>query len=99
GKTMLADYTYASPLEAHSLENLPNAYIEIAEFDCLHDEGILYAQALGKAGNKVELYRTKGTIHGFEIVEDSKLVQTCVRGRIRFLKEAFNPSSKVESHK
>lgn len=30
-------------IEAESLEGLPPAYIETAEFDCLRDGGILYA--------------------------------------------------------
>jgi len=37
------DYVYYSPVEADSFDGLPPAYIETAEFDCLHDDGILYA--------------------------------------------------------
>ena len=36
------DIAYASPMEAQSFEKLPSAYVETAEFDCLHDEGIAY---------------------------------------------------------
>lgn len=39
-----------SPVEAESFEGLPPAYIETAEFDCLHDDGILYAEKLCEAG-------------------------------------------------
>ena len=35
------NYIYYSPVEAESFEGLPSAYIETAEFDCLHDDGIL----------------------------------------------------------
>jgi acetyl esterase/lipase len=31
---------YASPMEAARFDALPTAYVETAEFDCLHDEGI-----------------------------------------------------------
>ena len=42
--------SYASPIEAESLEGLPPAYIEKAEFDCLRDGGILYAERLRQFG-------------------------------------------------
>jgi len=80
---------YASPMEAISLENLPDAYIEVAEFDCLRDEGINFAEALKKNGIHVELNRTIGTIHGFEIAEDSEIVRQSVKKRVEALKNAF----------
>lgn len=80
---------YASPMEAVTFEHLPNAYIEVSEFDCLHDEGINYAEALKKGGAQTELYKTKGTIHGFEIAEKSEIVQQCVERRIKALKRTF----------
>jgi len=40
------NYIWYSPVEADSFSGLPPAYIETAEFDCLHDDGILYAQLL-----------------------------------------------------
>ncbi|WP_243136746.1 alpha/beta hydrolase [Acetobacterium paludosum] len=80
---------YASPMEATSLENLPDAYIEVAEFDCLRDEGINFAEALKKSGIQVELNRTTGTIHGFEIAEDSEIVHQSVIKRVVALKNAF----------
>ncbi|EKD88168.1 MAG: heroin esterase, partial [uncultured bacterium] len=81
---------YASPVEAESLENMPAAYIEVAEFDCLRDEGINFAEALQKNGVQVELNKTTGTIHGFEIAESSELVHQIVAKRIEALKKAFN---------
>jgi pimeloyl-ACP methyl ester carboxylesterase len=35
---------WRSPVEAESHADLPPAYIEVAEFDCLHDDGVLYAK-------------------------------------------------------
>lgn len=83
------DRDYASPMEAKSLGNLPDTYIEVAEFDCLRDEGVNFAESLRQSGNHVELYKTIGTIHGFDIAENSEIVRLCVRHRIEALKSAF----------
>ena len=45
----------ASPMQASLSNNTPNTYIEVAEFDCLHDDGINYFKRLSKNGVKVEL--------------------------------------------
>lgn len=82
---------YASPMEAASFENLPDAYVEVSEFDCLRDEGIAYAEALQKSGVNVELNKTIGTVHGFEIAEKSEIVHQSVARRIEALKKAFYP--------
>ena len=80
---------YASPIEAESLEGLPPAYVETAEFDCLRDGGILYAERLRQFGVSAELYNTEGTMHGFDIVLDSPIVRACVDRRVAFLKQIF----------
>ncbi|MGN0467133.1 MAG: alpha/beta hydrolase [Acutalibacteraceae bacterium] len=80
---------YASPLQAKNLENLPKAYVETAEFDCLHDEGASYAKALEKAGVETVLYETKGTVHGYDMAQKSKTVKTSIQKRIEFLKDIF----------
>ena len=38
------------PIEAESLEHFPNVYMEVAEFDCLRDEGIAFAERLRAEG-------------------------------------------------
>lgn len=80
---------YASPMEAEFLANLPDAYIEVAELDCLRDEGINYGKALEQAGSRVAIYQSKGTIHGFEMVMQSTIVKACVAERIAALRAAF----------
>lgn len=85
-----ADIAYASPMEAECFEGLPAAYVETAEFDCLHDEGVAYAQAMQKAGIDVVLNETRGTMHGFDIVEKAPTTQAAVAARIGFVKEQFN---------
>lgn len=87
--TNIPDIAYASPMEAESLDNLPQAYVETAEFDCLHDEGIAYAEALRGAGISVEINETKGTMHGFDIIEKSQITKTAIADRIRYMQERF----------
>ncbi len=80
-------YVYYSPVEAENFEGLPPAYIETAEFDCLHDDGILYAEKLRGAGVEVVLNETKGTMHGFDIVQKAATVKKAINARIQFMKE------------
>ncbi len=51
---------YRSPVEAESHADLPPAYVEVAEFDCLHDDGVLYAQLLGGSGCQSRIPRSQG---------------------------------------
>ena len=83
------DYVYYSPVEAENFEGLPPAYIETAEFDCLHDDGILYAEKLRDAGVEVTLNETKGTMHGFDIVQKAKTTKAALAARIAFMRKAL----------
>ncbi|UOQ87541.1 alpha/beta hydrolase [Gracilibacillus salinarum] len=87
-KNVLTD-NYASPIDAESHKNLPNAYVEVAEYDCLRDEGIEYAEALKNAQVSVQLNRTKGTVHGYDMVESSEIVVQNKALRIKALQNAF----------
>lgn len=86
-------HEYYSPYEAKSLDRLPTTYIETAEFDCLRDGAILYAERLREFGVNVELHNTIGTIHGFDIVINSPIVRESIERRVDFLKKSFNISS------
>lgn len=77
----------ASPMQASLSNDIPNTYIEVAEFDCLHDEGINYFKRLLDRGVKVELNETYGTVHGYDMVLNSKITKESVSKRIKFLKE------------
>ncbi len=80
------NYVWYSPVEAESFRDLPPAYIETAEFDCLHDDGILYARQLRSAGVAVSLNETKGTMHGFDIAVNAPTSRAAVQQRIEFMK-------------
>ena len=80
---------YRSPVEAASLANLPPAYVEVAEFDCLHDDGVLYAKLLKDAGAEVEFHEVKGTMHGFDTVFNAHTSQKMIAKRIAYIKRMF----------
>ena len=54
-----------APGRAADLSGLPAAYVAVAEFDPLHDDGVRYAELLQTNGNAVELADHTGLTHGF----------------------------------
>ncbi|KTB67804.1 lipase [Pseudomonas fluorescens] len=55
---------YAMPLLADDFSGLPKAFIAVAQFDPLRDDGMLYAERLQAAGVSTVLYPGKGLVHG-----------------------------------
>lgn len=80
---------YRSPVEAESFAGVPETYIETAEFDCLRDGAIIYAEKLRAAGVSVELHQTKGTVHGYDMALKSGIVQGLIEKRVAFLRRVF----------
>ncbi len=80
---------YVSPIEAESLAGLPQAYVEVAEFDPLRDEGINYAKALKAAGVSTRLNQTKSTTHAFDYIPGSPIIEDSLIKRAEFLNESF----------
>lgn len=80
---------YLSPMEREHLDFMPTTYIEVAEFDCLHDEGIEYALKLKQQGVQVELHEAKEAMHGYDFAFSSDYVQTLMKQRIEFLNKHF----------
>jgi acetyl esterase len=65
-----------SLLRATDLSGLPPAYVAVAGFDPLRDEGEAYAERLREAGVQVALRRHPGLIHGF-----ANLTEICPSAR------------------
>ena len=80
---------YAAPKLARDFSDLPPAYVEVVEFDCLHDEGVAYAQALEAAGVEVQLEDVPGTFHGFDFFTDKEISKAMVQKRLQVLRRAF----------
>lgn len=78
-----------SPVEAQTFSGLPKAYIEVAEFDPLHDDGVYYAEKLENEGIEVELHETKGTMHGFDTKVSAPTTQKMLKNRVSYMKKMF----------
>lgn len=83
----LSTVEYASPVEAKFLKNFPPTYMEVAEFDCLHDEGVAFCERLKKAGVSTELHEIKGGCHGYETATNSLLMRACMDLRIAWMRK------------
>ncbi|MBS38366.1 MAG: hypothetical protein CMO26_20885 [Thiotrichales bacterium] len=57
--------SYAAPLLAADLSNLPPAHVHIAEYDPLADDGRVYVRRLLEHGVDAELHCARNMIHGF----------------------------------
>ncbi len=80
---------YLMPTTGTSFVGFPPSYVETAEFDCLRDHGIFYAENLKRDEVEVVLNNTVGTVHGFDVAIKSAIVKEAVIKRIAFLKEHF----------
>ena len=81
------DKLIAVPIKNPLPEILPPTYIETAEFDCLHDEGILYAEHIKNVSKNIELYETKGTVHGYDTLIGHDISMNSMNRRIEFMKK------------
>ncbi len=75
---------------AADFSGLPPAYVEVEEFDCLHDEGIAYAKALEAGGAAAQLEDVKGTFHGFDFFTGKEISRTMAEKRIDALRRTFS---------
>ena len=86
----LSEIKALMPMQQELPQNIPDTYIETAEFDILHDEGIQYAKKLQSAGASVEINETSGTFHGYDIAINSKIARMNIDKRFDFLKKTFS---------
>ena len=84
---------YASPAEAKDVSKFPPTYVEVAEFDCLHDEGVAFSEKLKRAGVATELHEIKGGCHGYETATGSLLVQACMDMRIAWMRKRMKENN------
>lgn len=80
---------YCSPAEETDVSFFPPTYLETAQFDCLHDEGVAFADKLRAQGVPVTLRETAGTMHGYDIVRKSAITQESVMARCAVLAAAL----------
>lgn len=78
---------YAFPLHHKDVSGIPPVYVETAEYDPLHDDGTLFFNKLIKAGVTAVLNDTKGTIHGYDVMQNSEIVKDSLRRRKAFVNE------------
>lgn len=83
----------ASPMHSSLPQIIPDTYIETAEYDCLHDEGIMYGKRLREAGANVEINETRGTIHGYDSALNTQIAISNIEKRILFLQKEFSGCS------
>ncbi len=76
---------YTFPITHPDVSGLGNVYIETAEYDPLHDDGIKFHKLLVKNNVNSELNETSGTVHGYDVVLKSKIVQDNMSKRIDFI--------------
>lgn len=76
----------ALPLLAEDLRDLPPAFIAVAEFDPLRDDGVLYRDRLRADGVEVEYFAGPGLVHGClraHDVEEVVQLRTALLGALR----------------
>lgn len=82
-------WSNASPMQMSLPLEIPDTYIEAAEFDCLRDDSVSYASRLQNAGGKVTFIQTYGTVHGYDIVQNSSITKESMQHRFEALHSAF----------
>lgn len=81
----LGNNKYLSPNERNDYKDFPPTYIEVAEFDCLHDEGVELAKKLQAEKIPVELNEIKEVMHAFEF-KNTKITKKALQKRIEIIK-------------
>ena len=81
---------YAAAADRKDLHGLAPAYVELTEFDPLHDEGLEYAKRLENDGVTVEIHETKGTVHGYDgLAPRNPISVDAMNRRIAFMKRCI----------
>lgn len=91
----LADGQYRSPAEEGDFSFFPPTYLETAEYDCLHDEGVAFAEKLREQHVPVTVRETSGTMHGYDIVRRSAITQESIMAWCAALATALGTSAQT----
>ena len=83
----------ARPLQAKDFSGLPPAYLFVAGYDPLHDEGLAYAERLQEAGVPVQVADWPGAIHGCFTYTVSPYCQRAVSDAAKALHRTFHGAS------
>ena len=85
------DFRFA-PLQTDDLSRLPPAFVLVAGYDPLRDEGVEYSRRLIEAGNRVTLANYEGVVHGFYLMGGAvDAARRAVAQSAAALREAFAP--------
>jgi acetyl esterase/lipase len=83
------DFRFA-PLQSDDLSRLPPAFVLVAGYDPLRDEGVEYSKRLIEAGNRVTLANYEGVVHGFYLMGGAvDAARRAVAQSAAALREAF----------
>lgn len=85
---------YAMPLNASDFRGLAPAFIAVAQFDPLRDDGLCYERALREAGVMTEFDPGMGLVHGSlrgkgQVPEVDTLYQRLVKALLGFLRSSL----------
>lgn len=88
---------YAAAARCEDLSGLPPAFLAVGDLDLFLEENLEYARRLARAGVPLELRVYAGAVHGFMLVEDSRLAKAFSADQLaayrRFLKVDHAPAT------
>lgn len=76
-------------MEAESFKGLPDAYVEVCEYDPLRDEGLLFSEALQRDDVNVETHCVRHAFHSYDLLASSHLTKAMMKTRADALNQAF----------
>ena len=81
---------YVSIMDRIDEFDIENIYIELTEYDCLHDEGYNFYLALKDKVKNMVFYDTKGTFHGYDVNFKAKICIETFLAKVDYLNKLFN---------
>ena len=82
---MIRNYIKGRPSFSYNLSGVRRAFVEVAEYDPLHDEGIMIADELSMLGASVVISEPEGTVHGYDFLWRKPFVRRMIGRRIGWL--------------